>query len=310
MRNLFCLLFICVLVICLAGCCNSLGKGAWNDNLSGFWSWRTGATTAPESATFANQGLYLGQQGRYISPPSSEPAVVVPSNVTTPLPNATPTPEPVVIPSTLTPTTIPNSTPNTTPDSIPTSIPTSRSSSLDPFSAVVPSTVPATPTFSDSPSNYFTASNSLPSDQLQNFNAPSSETALPMLPIANNANNTNNTGAGSISSTESLFAPTHNYESGNNSNSTTFPNVASINNVNNNNQNQNQNNSNSTNINVPLTAYEIASAGTAETAYQSMETRAGTQIKTSQNGVTTITTTSSSPVTSSSHFVTEIKQAE
>ncbi|MDR2642270.1 MAG: hypothetical protein LBC74_05710 [Planctomycetaceae bacterium] len=292
MRDLICLPVICILFICQIGCCSYWDKGTWNDNFSGLWSWNSGATIAPESATFANQGLYLGQQSRYISPPSSTPVVDVPTTVTAPLPNATPTHNPV------TPSASTTTTPPTTvaPTSTSTPTPISNLPYTDPFVAAtaVPNTVPATPTITELPANYLAATTPAQpnkSNQSFDFNVPKAETALPTSPFANNA-------AGSISATESLFTPKQNYNTNN------TPNIAPINN------NANKTDPNPNNINVPLTAYEIAAAGTAETAYQSMESRTGTQIKTSQNGATTITTTNPLPVISSSHFVTEIKPAD
>jgi hypothetical protein len=293
MRALICLPVICVLLIFQIGCCSSWGKGTWNDNISGLWSRRSDATTAPESATFANQGLYLGQQSRYISPPSSTSVVAVPSTVTAPLPNATPTHNPV-IPAAPTPT--PVTTPAT---AIP--FPTSTIPYSNPFNATadLPSTVPASPTLTELPSNYVAATTPTPQNQSFDFTAPQPSTAIAVSPFANNAT------SGSISSKESLFAPTQNSNINTNTNTNTNTNnIAPLNNT------PNPNNPNQNNINIPLTAYEIAAAGTAETAYQSLETKSGTQIKTSQNGVITITAANLSPVTSSSHFVTEIKPAD
>ncbi|MDR1052804.1 MAG: hypothetical protein LBL39_01385 [Planctomycetaceae bacterium] len=288
MRDLIYLFTICVLFIFQFGCCTS------PNDISGLWSRGTGATTAPESATFANQGLYLGQQSRYISPPSSDAVVAVPAVVAAPLPNATPTPNPVN--STTVPATVPptgsftpvapaTQSPSITPQPA-TIIPTPDSNSpyINPFntSATVPNTVPATPTITELPANYLAASTpaasttTKPQDSPFAFISPKAEVASPSSPVANNAV------SGSISPAESLFAPTQ-----------TNNNAANI-------------NPTPTNPNVPLTAYEIAAAGTAETAYQSIKTRAGTQIKTSQNGTTTITTAAALPVTSNSHFVTDV----
>ncbi|MDR2172268.1 MAG: hypothetical protein LBP59_19155 [Planctomycetaceae bacterium] len=299
MRNLI-LFVICVLFIFQGGCCSSFGKGAWNDNISGFWSWRSGETTAPESATFANQGLYLGQQSGYISPPSSATVVDKPATAITPSPNATPAPNPV-FPATINSTPPPsaNSIPTPIPDPIPTPIPTptpnypptsipaaTQFPAYDPFTTTSPNTVPATPTLTNVPENYFAATNAPQknnSEQLQNSTAPKPTIALSESYFANNYE------TGSIGSTESKFAPTH-YDTDQTNAQTNLT-------ANNNRKNKN----------IPLTTYEIAAAGTAETAFQNMETRTGTQIKTSQNGITTITTSTTSPVTSSSHFITEIK---
>ncbi|MDR1484225.1 MAG: hypothetical protein LBT09_05335 [Planctomycetaceae bacterium] len=298
MRNLICLPVLCVLFLCQIGCCSYLSKGTWNDNISGLWSWRSGATTAPESATFANQGLYLGQQSRYISPPTSDPVVAASSNVTAPLPNATPAPNPVV------PSAATTTPPPATPTSNSTSTPFSNVPYADPFgtTTALPNTVPATPTLTALPQNYLTATTPTQPNQSFAFTAPNADAAIPASQLANNA--------GSIGTNESLFAPKHGFDTNVNSNSNSITNSNNPSNIAPLNNNTNQYNSNPNNINVPLTAYEIAAAGTAETAFQSMETRAGTQIQTSQNGVTTVTVANSLPVTSSSHFVTEIKPAE
>jgi hypothetical protein len=253
--------------------------------------------------------LYLGQQSRYISPPSSGVVGAVPAEVAAPLPNATPIPNPVVpntVPSTgsFTPVTPATQTPVITPP--PASIiPTPTSNPLiNPFgvsagASNTPNTVPATPTITELPANYLAASTpavsttTKPQDSPFDFINPKADIASPATPFANNA------ATGSISPAESLFAPTQSQ-----TNATNLPNVAPINN--------NAGNINPTpaNTTVPLTAYEIAAAGTAETAYQSIKTRTGTQIKTSQNGVTTITTANALPVTSNSHFVTDITAPE
>jgi hypothetical protein len=312
MRYLICSLVICVLPVFQIGCCNFPGKGTWNDNVSGLWSWRSGATTAPESATFANQGLYLGQQSRYISPPSSDPVATVPTEIIAPLPNVTPTSNPVIPSANNTIPTAPTNSP--TPVPIPTPIPQPASTIptptpnlpyADPFGANAV-TVPATPTITELPANYLASATPIastatkPQDTPLDFTAPRADVALPASPFANNVN----AAVGSIGSPESLFAPTQSYGDNNKPTSTNLPNVAPINN------NPNQTNTTPPNANVPLTAYEIAAAGTAETAYQSIKTRTGTQIKTSQNGVTTVTTASALPVTSYSHFVTEISSPE
>ncbi|MDR1924610.1 MAG: hypothetical protein LBQ66_09550 [Planctomycetaceae bacterium] len=270
------------------GCRGTWSNGAWNDGVSNWWKLQpadqTAITTAPEAATFATQGLFLGQQGSYISPPSNTPlATPAPAQISaTPIPASVITPNPATVPT-------PIATSNQTPTPIPIA-PVDNSYTAQ--KSTNPNTVPASPTITNLPATYPAANSNSPSIfSLPNTsNTPQAESAVPEQPFGSNVN------LGSIGKNESMFSPTEPKEN----DLTKNANIAPLQNA------PNQDPNTGFFNNVPPTAYDIPASGTAETAFQSMETRAGTQVSKLQNGTTQVTTTTPLPVTSSSHIVTEI----